>query len=693
MKAAASKSDSQRRPPVNSRAGATVRASWWIPATIAVLTAVAFLPVLYNEFVDWDDHDNLLANPNYRGLSWNHLGWMFTTFHMSLYRPVTWMTLGLDYLAWGVNPAGYHLTSLLFHSANAMLFYFVAQRLLRLALPVLEVAHLRLGGAFAALVFSLHPLRVEAVAWASGRENVVSGFFFMLAVLCYLNATAPAAHGARRWHWMGASWAVAALSLLSKASGMPLPLALLVLDVYPLRRLDGDPRKWLRPEYRSILWEKVPYLLMAVAVGAAAVLAKQQEQAVHSLAKYTLVVRIAESFYGLAFYLGKTLLPVGLSPLYQLPVQPDPWSWRFSISAITVVALTILLLLIRRRLPGGLAAWAFYGLMIAPVLGIVQYGPQIAADRYTYLPCLGWAVLAGAGVLALGWTIRGRAIGPPAWRRAGPRLLCSGLLVLVIFGLATLTWKQSQVWHDSVRLWRHALAVDPQSSFAHHMLAIALYNRGKNHEAIEHYRQSVRLNPDFVQAHYNLAGYLVKQGNYSEAAFHYHRAIEIDPGGPARAYYALANALAKQGLIAESIKYFQIGLKKNPKDAAAHNTLGNLFAMKGDIAQAVDNYRRAAQLDPAAGEPYFNLGNLAARQNQIDQAIVYFQQALKLDPNHAPAHNNLGRLLAAQGKLDEAVYHFRQALRVDPKFAPAQESLIAALSQQSKRAEAIRRYP
>jgi tetratricopeptide (TPR) repeat protein len=688
MQATSPRANSRRQSKSSELAIETVAAWWWVPVAIGLLTAVAFLPVLQNDFIDWDDHANYLANPDYRGLSWGHLRWMFTTFYMSLYRPVTWITLGSDYLVWGMDPAGYHLTSLLFHCANAILFYYVVLRLLRLGLSSkpAPIAGLHLAAGFAALIFSLHPLRVEPVAWASGRENVVSALFLLLTILCYLKAVAAPQDRNRRWYWIGVTLVTYGLSLLSKAAGMTFPLALLALDIYPLKRLDGNPKKWLRPEARSIFWEKGPFLLMSVATGITAVLAKHQSQAIQTLDKYNFPVRIAESFYGLVFYLWKTLLPFNLSPLYELAVNPDPLALQFVISGCISVAITGLVLIKRHDWPAGLVSWVYYVLLLLPVLGIVQFGRQIAADRYSYLACLPWALLAGAGALYSQQLQKAGRIGNRAFG------ICKAMAIMVLILLGLLTWNQSQIWRNSETLWHHALAVDPQSSFAHHMLAIALHNRGKANEAIEHYRESVRLDPNFVQAHYNLAGFLAKQGGFSEATYHFRRAIEIDPGGPAVAYYNLGNVLAKQGFFDESIKYYRIGLQRNPSDAIAYNELANVFAMKGDFSRAAENYQQAAKLDPKASQPYFNLGNLMARQNQLEPAIAYFREALKRDPDHARAHYNCGRIFAAQGKLDEAVSHFRHALRIDPSFAAAHESLVAALIQQGKKAEALREY-
>ena len=239
-------------------------ASMWIaPAIVTIVTCMTFLPVLGNQFVNWDDYENLISNPSYRGLGWSQISWMFTTFYMGHYQPLSWLTLGLDYLIWGMNPVGYHLTSLILHAANAVVFYFVGRRLLAIALTVKENERswqLSLTVAFAALLFAIHPLRVESVAWATERRDVLAGFFFLWAIYCYLRSAQISQISSRR-PWLWAAVVVYSLSLLSKATAMTLPVLLLLLDVYPLRRFQGWPLNWLKPALRSVLWEKLPFLV------------------------------------------------------------------------------------------------------------------------------------------------------------------------------------------------------------------------------------------------------------------------------------------------------------------------------------------------------------------------------------------------------------------------------------------------
>src|SRR6266704_88920 len=520
---------------------------WLAPLLVALFTLAAFLPALQNPFVNWDDKDNFLDNPHYRGLGWTHLRWMWTT-HLGHYIPLTWMTLGLDYLLWGMNPVGYHLTNLLLHAANAVVFFFVVRRLLTRALssPSERGHALALSAGFASLVFAIHPLRVESVAWATERRDVLSGLFYLLAILMYLRAREREERG-RGWYWL--SVAVFVLALLSKSMVVNLPIVLLILDVYPLRRLGGAMGWWSAPA-RRVYVEKIPFVLLAAAASAVALMAQLSHDTMVSVVQLSALGRLAVSMYGVSFYLWKTVAPVNLSPLYELPPTVNPWAPPFLLSYGLVLAITALVLALRRRVPGLPAAWVAYIVVLLPVLGIFQSGPQIAADRYTYLAGLGWAVLAGAGLLSCWRSSRRSKTGTPAtW-------LLTGIAFCVVVGLGVLTWNQVHVWHDSEKLWSHAVAIDPGSAVGQYSRGLVLAQQGKLTEAMEHYQTALRINPDYADAHNNVGAVLADQGRLAEAIEHYREALRLKPDY-ADAHYNWGNALAQQGKPAEAFEHFQ----------------------------------------------------------------------------------------------------------------------------------------
>src|SRR5881628_1431255 len=584
---------------------------------------------------------------------------MWTT-HLGHYIPLTWMTLGLDYLLWGMNPFGYHLMSLLLHAANAVVFFFVVHRILTLALtsPSERGHALAVAAGFAALVFAIHPLRVESVAWVTERRDVLSGFFYLSAILMYLRACERGARG-RGWYW--AAVGLFAGALLSKSMVVNLPFVLLILDVYPLRRLGGFVGWWSEPA-RRIYVEKIPFVLLAAAASAVAVMAQLSKSAMIPVAHLSALGRLAVSAYGLSFYLWKMVVPLNLSPLYMRPPTVDPEAPPFILSYGLVLAITAIVLALRRRMPGLPAAWAAYVVVLLPVLGIFQSGSQIAADRYTYLAGLGWAILAGASLLAC---------------RHATRFLIRGSAVGVLVGLGVLTWNQVHVWHDSEKLWTHALAIDPKSSAAHSNLGSALIAQGKPAEASEHFREALRINPNDADDHTNWGTALARQGKLAAASEHYQQVLQIKPDS-ADAHNNWGTLLARQGKLAAAIEHYQQVLQIKPDSADAHNNWGAALAQQGKLVEASEHYQRALQMRPDNADVHYNLGMALARQGKPAEASEHFQAAVRINPNDADAHYNWGNALARQGRLTEASDQFRLAVRIKPDHAEAQSSLLNA---------------
>ena len=599
-------------------------ARWLVPAAVVLATFASFLPVLSNGFVEWDDYENLISNPDYRGLGWSQLRWMFTTFHMGPYQPLSWASLGLDYLIWGMNPAGYHLTNLVLHAANAFFFYCVCRRLLALALPAADDDgswQLSISAAFAALLFALHPLRVESVAWATERRDVLSGLFFLWTIYCYLRATSDAPAQSRSRRWLVAALAVYVLSLLAKAMAITLPVALIILDAYPLRRLGGHPRQWLAFPLRRVLLEKLPFLIIAIPFAWVALFGQQQVSALKSLASYNIGSRLAQALFGASFYFWKTLVPFNLSPLYEIPPNFNPWELSMVAGAAATIALTLLFYIFRNRWPAGLACWLYSIVVLAPVLGIVQTGPQLVAERYSYLSCLSWAVLAGGMLLySLRMSPQKRSHGRPAF---------VATVTAIPAMLAVLTWQQTMVWRDTGTLWSHVLKLDPKSSMAHYNLGKFLAAQGKHTEAIAHYRQALSIRPGDADAHNNLGLLLAIRDEANEALEEFQRALEIDPNY-ARAYF----------------------------------NMGRVFARQGQLEKAVEKFQQALRLRPDEVEIHLGLGTVLAQQGQLQAASAHFAKAIELKPDFADAHVALARSLAAQGRKDDAEKHYRQALQL-----------------------------
>lgn len=588
-----------------------------IAAGVAAATLAAFVPALGNGLVRWDDDLMLMRNYRYRGLGWENLAWMWTTLEMGHYMPLTWMTLGGDYVVWGREPFGYHLTSVLFHAAAAGLLYFVAARLIAAALDArVDDAGVRAGAAVAAGVFAVHPLRVESVAWLSERRDVVSGAFVMLAVLAYVEWARRGRRSPRRY-WAAFGCFVAAL--LAKAIVVTIPLVLCILDVYPLRRLAPG-----RPAARALVGlirEKTPFFAAAAVAGAIAVVGQRTGHAITPLDSLGLVGRIAVAAYANVFYLAKMVWPAGLSPLYELPEHLDVTAWPFMAAGAALLGLTVAAIGLRRRLPGLTAAGACYVIVLAPVSGLLHTGPQIAADRYTYLPSIAWAVAAGSGVAL-------------AWRRRGLRPAVVATTLAVLVPLGALTWRQNRYWRDSETLWRRATDVTP-SAFAYAKLAQALLGRDDRRDALRAAREGVRLNPDSPVANAVLADALVADGAAGEAVEHARRAV-----------------------------------RTGPQLASSHMSLGYALATTGALAAAIEEFQVATRLDPLSPAAYNNLGTALMLAGRADEAEAALRRAVTLNPEYVRALRNLGGLLEATGRSREAQEHLRRAEILDAAHRP-----------------------
>ncbi|HNW43734.1 MAG TPA: tetratricopeptide repeat protein [Elusimicrobiales bacterium] len=638
------------------------------PLLAAAVTFLVFLPSLKNGFVNWDDLQNIVENQNYRGLGWRQLKWMFTTFHLGPYQPLSWLTYGADYLAWGMDPFGYHLTNVVLHSANAALFCVLCLKLYLLSCPPADresrTEHYLAAGC-AALFFALHPLRVESVAWVTERRDVLSGFFYLLTLLWYIPPRAAGGERAGAWRRHLLPLATFLCALLSKGIAITLPAALILLDIFALKRLSPDIRRWFSAQARPVWPEKIPYFILAAVFGAAGYIGQAGSGAVASYQTFGFSARAAQVFFSAGLYLAKTILPLGLVPEYKL--AGGLAGWQPALGAGALAALTAAAVALGRRSPAFLGAWLFYLITLSPVSGIVKLGSQSAADRYTYLPCLGFALLAGGALLAA--------------RRAGQRAGKTGALLacLALAGLGGLAWRQQGYWRDSETLWRHALEVNPDLAFAHYNLGVFQAAQGRLDEAADHYRAAVRSNPVFAQGYYSLGRIMAAQGKPGAAQEHYRAALKLDP------YYALAHynlglVLDAQQRRGEAAEHYRAALAGNPGLEDAHYRLAGILARQGDGDQAAEHYLSALKLNPDRAETHYNLGVVLAARGSADAAEEQYRAALRLDPGSALAHYNLGGLLLKRGKTGEAEEHYRAALKLAPGFAAARNNLSVILS-------------
>jgi tetratricopeptide (TPR) repeat protein len=594
----------------------------------------------------YDDQYNIVENPNYRGLGLSQLTWMCTTFHMGHYQPLSWVTLGLDYVLWGENPRGYHLTNVILHVANAVLVYLLALALLGAypdPSPKMRSRtpwSVHVAALLATLLFALHPLRVESVAWVTERRDVLSSFFLLLAVLFYLHAHGGAA--ARPTRWVGLALTAYALSLLSRALGVTFPAVLLLLDWYPLRRIGGRGG-WMGRAVWRVCAEKIPFALLALIFVIVAPIAARFSGASATLAEHGLLGRTAQACYGLIFYLWKTVLPFKLAPLYEIPPVMVLPSAKYIVPAVLVFLAVLAGLVWGRRWPWLTVVALLHVVLLGPVLGFLQAGPQEVADRYSYLPAVGWAILVGGGLLWL-------------WQRAryrGLALACSGISVPILLGLAVLTWRQSQAWRNQESLWSQAVRNAPSPT-----------------------------------SHLSLGGVYAQAGRLPDAITQYRAAWRLAPRD-ATTVCALAKALAQTGQLDEAALVCQQALSHVGNDARVHFQYGNVLRVLHRADDVLREYTEATRLDPRLVEARVNLGGALAERGRTEEAIAELRQALRLQPDHVGARYNLATALMARGLVAEAIDDYQQVLAARPDFPEARINLARALESVGQRDAAI----
>jgi protein O-mannosyl-transferase len=605
-----------------------------LPILIGLLSVLAFLPALEGQFLGWDDDVNLVTNEWYRGLGAPQIRWAFSNVRMGHYIPVTWLSFSLSYAIGGMNPWGYHLLNLLVHGANAVVVYLVARRLIAAARDggrqgAHREALVAWSAAIAALVFALHPLRVESVAWITERRDVLSGFFFLAAVLTYLRAVEAGERLA--WRWRTASLLLFATGLLAKASIMALPAVLVLLDVYPLRR---GAFAW-----RRLVVEKTGYWVVGAAGAIGALVAlKASGLRVTSYGLYGPAARAAMVAYSIWFYPATWVWPVRLSPMYELPSTVDPLAWRFLGPALGVVAVTLLLWVLRTRWPGGLAAWVYSALMILPISGVVHSGFQLAHDRYSYLSGLGLALLVGG---AVGWLLRspgGRPLGRPL------RVAACGVTALLIAALGVGTWQQTHIWKDTETLWRWGLEADPRCALCANNLAVVLLNRpartpAQMTEAEILARRAVAANPTYDSAYTTLGTILAARQDDWGAETAFLEAMRLAPERPGAAAN-LGAVYARNGRYAEALPLLRTAWAKQPDTAWVRTNLGAVLRDEGIVL---------------------------ARGGHLDEAVTLFEEAVRVTPDDATLHRNMGLALWQQGRLEAAGPHLERAVALRPE--------------------------
>ena len=679
---------------------------WMAAAFLLSITFIAYTPVIRTGGFIWDDEAHVTENPllhSAQGLLsiWTKVGPMRGGTQQ--YYPLTYSVFWAEYQLFQLNPLGYHLVNILLHALNAFLLWLILRRL---RVP---------GALLAAAIFAVHPVHVESVAWISELKNVLSGMFYLSALLCYLrfqNMPGPESPETEtsgpHWRFYFPAIVLFLCALAGKTVTASLPAVILLI-------------LWWKRGH--IGWKDILLVSPMFLLGAGAGLLTAHMENHHTAAGSSSWTLTSVEHCLLAgripwFYLGKLAWPLDLAFIYpRWKIDSTVWQqYLFPLTALMAVAC---LWLIRERTgKGPLAATLFFLGTLTPVLGFLNVYPMsfsYVADHFQYLASLGPIILFSAG-WALGWARLEFWIGPGRTKAAIP---LAGALLLV---LGVLTWRQGGIYKNSDQVWIHTLNKNPDCWLAHNNLAASLVGQGKIEEAISHHLEALRIDPNRTETYNNLGDSLLRQGNIEEAIAYFRRALQLNPNfadahsncglalyaqgktveaaahfreaariNPANPFarYNLGTAMEAQGRLTEAISNYRETLRLDPNLVSAHNSLGGIFLRQGKFGSATLQYREALKITPGSAHLHNNLGSALAAMGRTSEAISEYTEALRIDPELAQAHNNLGYDLTALGNLDLAIAHYREALRIDPNFTGARHNLCMALARQGNMQEAL----
>jgi protein O-mannosyl-transferase len=715
--------------------------NWWLVALgLALLVGLAFGRVLTADFLIYDDWEYVVTNDMVRrGLTPESFTWAWQAFHSSNWHPLTWLSHMVDVQLYGLRPAGHHATNLILHTINTVLLLALLRRL----------TGSLWRSALVAAWFGLHPTHVESVAWISERKDVLSTFFGLLCLLAYARyvfatgvmssnnlpqntrkpLTRPAAtlspsdgerdgvRGHSGWTfaslgnakvWYGLALLYFALGLMSKPMLVTWPFVLLLLDIWPLRRIELSTFNFQLSTLKRLLLEKTPFFLLTAASCVVTFFAQRAGGAVQSIEHLPVATRVANALVSYVRYLGKTFWPTDLSIYYPYPAA---WS-AVVISGATLLLLALFLVALRFRTerPYGFVGLSWFLGTLVPVIGIVQVGGQSLADRYQYIPQIGIFIL-------LAW-----GLGELVARRPAARVAVLGGVGLTVLACLGLTWQRTGDWRnseilfqqalrvtqnnhiaynnlglhylkekryaDAIKCFEEALRIRPGFAATHSNLGLCLSALGQNEAAIAQFRAALKYRPSLHEARVNLGNVLVMQGQVAEALELLQEAVAALPRYP-EGHLSLANALIEQDRLDEALVYLRQALQLRPDYADARNCWGSLLLRQGKSAEAMEQYRAALALNPNLAEAHSNLGLALAGAGQTREAMASYEIALTLNPDLLSAHFGLAILKESLGQLEAATAHWAAAVEKSPSLAGAREQMGMLLAKQGKLTEAL----
>jgi tetratricopeptide (TPR) repeat protein len=615
---------------------------------VVLVCLVAYVPAIRSGFV-WDDDamltENIVLKEHGLYRSW------FSADQPN-YWPITWTSYRLEHKFWKLNPAGYHITNILIHTACALLIWRI-------------LVQLNVPAAFAAaLIFAVHPVNVESVAWIAQRKTVLAMLFFLLSLFYYLRFDQT---GKRVFYVLSVTLFI--LAMLSKGSVVGLPVVIL-LCIWWLHKAIA----------RQDILRSIPFFVISAVMSIVEIWFQYNRAIAADVVRSdSFLSRLAGAGWAVWFYLYKAVLPIHLTFIYPR-WKIDPTNLVSYVPGLLLLVLLALAWRYRRSWGRPVFfALSFYIVMLLPVLGFfniyfMRY--SLVADHYQYVSIISVICLA-VGVI---------------YRYLGAGVLkIAAVFALMILG--GVTWQRSGLYKDAETLWNDTLRKTPNCVMAHTNLGNILQLQGRINEAIGHFHQALqdKTSPDYTKALYNMARTSSLQGRFDEAINYYREVLQINPNY-AEAHNGLGTTLSKMGKFDDAITHYRKALQIKPALTEVYANLGNALLEKGNPGEAIDYLQQALLINPDSAETHYNLAIALKRQGRLDEAVSHYQQALHIKPGYADAQNNLAVALLAKGNVDEAINHYRLAIQFRPNFIEALYNLGCAFVLQGKTDEAVKYY-
>ncbi|MGO8988895.1 MAG: tetratricopeptide repeat protein [bacterium] len=679
--------------------------------SLIFLTMTAYWEVRRNDFINLDDNLYVTENSHVqKGITLKGIFWAFTSTENGQWHPITWLSHMIDYQFFGLDARGHHMTNLLLHIINTLLLFILLYRMTAAAWQ----------SGFVAALFALHPLHVESVAWISERKDVLCAFFWILALMTYFRYVK---NQTKRWRLLLLLCFI--FAVMAKSMAVTLPFVLLLLDYWPLSRMelketDHIPILFASPSLTlmnrnisivKLLSEKLPLFSVSAVISLFTIFTNYRVGSLTSVDKLSWMVRFQNAAVSYVGYISKMFWPSPLAVLYPHQIKLPFWHVAWAASIFLII--TVLVLLVKKKRPYLVVGWMWYVVTLLPVIGLVQAGIQRMADRFAYIPMIGLLII----------VVYGCADIVNKWHLS--KAVLSGACGLVLLILMLCTKSQVILWRNSITLFEHTLSVTANNYLIYNNLGVTLARQGKDQKAFLQYQKALEINPRYADAHYNLGKLLARQskdeeamvqfmeslrikpekkeahndlgvilnkhGRIQEAVFHFAQAIRIDPNYR-EAHFNMGAILFQHGKYGEAVPYFNEALRINPSNAGVHNSLAATLAATGKIDEAIIHYHQALQIDNDYADAHYDLGSLLNRLERRKEAIVQYDEVLRLQPSDAHAHYELAVILNREGKRQDAIVHLSEALRIIPNYEEAHLALGEIYLEMKKKNLAYNQY-